>query len=697
MDRSSLIGTGSAPRTALALAAVRESLFQQITDNGVLWLTGRLRMMLAVLDDTLFELAVNSASGREENSYFDAMRQMRARREEFLNACAREFGERIAGALNRRRGPDESGGPDTLDHLDLPQEEAVALHTMCMRAAELHAAPLSNLCRLLDGLISSARFSLVRAPFGPEQLCSSCRAAMRVVDVAPEARLVVLKIFERCVLHESDELYARCAGILVDAGVVASERPRAARRRTAPGEFAARTAACTDAGLQDLIAQAGPRRAALLRVPEGMQRGLPRVAVVEALAGLQCRLVSQSQPTPAGLRVLIAAEIEELIKRHGIALTELDEGAIALVSRLFETMLDDRRLAQPIRALIGRLELPFVRFALQDRAVFSHCDHPLRRLLNRIARLSRGWAPAADGSPDPLFERIAALVDTLASRYDAGLSLVEELLRDLNAFAEREEYRVRLTQRRVEEAENGKAMMSAARSAVEDLLESYLGPLPMPAIAVDFMREGWERVLQLAYLRGGPGSEDWRAAVHDLAEFVSLWSGQAFDLPEELAGRFREALSRAGCDALWIEVLLQGIEEALASWDAPEPPTVPVLTDTVASEGVARADARLDESPALRRVDRIATGTWFAFSRGGDTQWGRLAARLKGTGRLLFVDHCGRKIASHAREEFAAMLDTGDAEPVDDRELFDTALDALHAGLGGQPRVRTAGSQGLRS
>lgn len=694
MNSSSLIGTGSATRTGLKLAAARESLFQQVTDNGVLWLTGRLRVMLAALDDTLFELAVNSASGKQENIYFDAMRQMRARREEFLSACARAFGERIAAALSRRRGSDEAGGPD---QLDLPQEEAVALHTMSMRAAEMHAAALSNLCRLLDGLISSARFSLVRAPFGPEQLCSSCRVAMRVVDVAPEARLVLLKIFERCVLHESDELYARCAGILVDAGVVAFERSPAVPRRTVPGELFGCKSMGMDADLRDLIARAGPRRAVLFRVSEGMRRDLPRAAVVEALARLQCRLVSQSQPTPAGLRVLMVAEIEELMQRHGAALTELDEGAIALVSLLFETMLDDRRLSQPIRALIGRLELPFVRFALEDRAVFSRSDHPLRRLLNRIGRMSRGWAPAADRSPDPLFERIAAVVDTLVSRYEAGLSLVEELLRDLHSFAEREEYRVRLTQRRVEEAEHGKAMMTAARSAVEDLLESYLGPLPLPDVAVDFMREGWERVLQLAYLRGGPGGEDWRAAVHDLAQFVSLWSGQSYDLPEELAGRFREALSHAGCDALWIEVLLQGIEEALANWDAPEPPAVPVVTDTVAWEGVAIADARLDESPALRRVDRIATGAWFEFSRGGDTQWGRLATRLKGSGSLLFVDHCGRKIASHTRDEFAAMLDTGDVELVDDRELFDAALDALHAGPGGQPRALAGALQELRS
>ena len=66
-------------------------------------------------------------------------------------------------------------------------------------------------------------------------------------------------------------------------------------------------------------------------------------------------------------------------------LAQADDDVVNFVGMLFDYILNDRNLAIPMKALIGRLQLPIVRLAIIDRSFFGKSGHPARQLLNELS------------------------------------------------------------------------------------------------------------------------------------------------------------------------------------------------------------------------------------------------------------------------------------------------------------------------
>src|SRR5690625_7872639 len=92
--------------------------------------------------------------------------------------------------------------------------------------------------------------------------------------------------------------------------------------------------------------------------------------------------------------------------------------ALRLVSLLFQFILEDRNLPAPIKCLLVRLQIPVLRLALQDKAVFNRSGHPARRLLNEVANASLGWVPEGAPEQDPFYQRIEGLVNRILDEFD---------------------------------------------------------------------------------------------------------------------------------------------------------------------------------------------------------------------------------------------------------------------------------------
>ena len=60
-----------------------------------------------------------------------------------------------------------------------------------------------------------------------------------------------------------------------------------------------------------------------------------------------------------------------------------DEDTVNLVGMLFDYILNDRNLAIPMKALIGRLQIPMLKVAILDKTFFSRTSHPARQLVER--------------------------------------------------------------------------------------------------------------------------------------------------------------------------------------------------------------------------------------------------------------------------------------------------------------------------
>lgn len=85
---------------------------------------------------------------------------------------------------------------------------------------------------------------------------------------------------------------------------------------------------------------------------------------------------------------------------------------------------------------------------------------------------------------------------------------------------------------------------------------------------------------------------------------------------------------------------------------------------------------------ALERIDRLQVGGWVEFHQGGGKVLRcRLAAIIRATGKYIFVNRAGVKVADNNREGLARAFQRGEFNVLDEGRLFDRALESVIGNL----------------
>lgn len=83
----------------------------------------------------------------------------------------------------------------------------------------------------------------------------------------------------------------------------------------------------------------------------------------------------------------------------------------------------------------------------------------------------------------------------------------------------------------------------------------------------------------------------------------------------------------------------------------------------------------------FKKVDELTTSSWINLVQGDETVKCRLATVLKSSGKYVFVNRAGVKVAEYKRKPLAAALKKGQMVPVQEGQLFDRALQSLIGNL----------------
>ncbi|MCB1747715.1 MAG: DUF1631 family protein [Gammaproteobacteria bacterium] len=163
----------------------------------------------------------------------------------------------------------------------------------------------------------------------------------------------------------------------------------------------------------------------------------------------------------------IKARIAAVLGAAGIPPRELGSGAsdaMEVVAGLFGTLLHDAMVARGARQHLTRLQPAVHRAAIQDEDFFADDEHPVRRVLERIARLRDG---KSEGHATRQAQ-VRELVGRANSEFDNDLGLFDELARELDDIlaAQEDEYRAQVAdvvescerQQRVLEARRGESL-----------------------------------------------------------------------------------------------------------------------------------------------------------------------------------------------------------------------------------------------
>jgi len=622
-------------------------------------------------------------------------------------------------------------------------EESLATDSLANAIRNACIEELFGLDQRMGLLIDDPELTRGVNPLGPEVISESLMAALNDQDAALKTRLLMATQLSKHLPEPIGEIYQDINRRLARQNVLPTIRTsvrRAASDRQ-PGQQIGAEGSDVFAMLRQLMAMGGGLSAGPMAGASILGPALPG----EAATGMAALRSDQIMPTLNRLQRGRAAEFEQAGLDHAVldaidqgrgqvnvlhglrnsrmagTMTAMDTMTLDIVAMVFDYVLDDTRIPDAIKALIGRLQIPVLKVAMLDKTFFSQKSHPARKLLDALAEAAIGW-DAGEGHEGGLYRKIEELVAAILDQFDDRIEVFAEALEQLNAFLAEERRAAAAAMAPSVQAVKNIEQAAASRRVAHDEVQSSLLGHPVPSAIGAFLTGPWQRMLADIHYKAGEDSAAWKGALETMADLI--WSVAAkVDRDERkrlvtmlpsLLRRLDEAvgylgLDQQGRDAFFTSLVkchaeavkdgrLEG--EAIPLFDVPAAVEMdlPELNDPVGFEPVAAAVEAAAEVPALieelaaateenivgeapdtaAELGRLKRGCWIEYQQDdGASVRAKLSWVSPLKGLYLFTNRLGQRAISINAEGLAAKLRAGEARILNAAPLMDCAVGSL--------------------
>lgn len=729
------------------------------------------------VDDALFHLAERAESNATQVQFFDGMREVRKKRQLverlFQEQLSQIFNDFAAGRLKPVRPEVTTSSAQGLSLVDdLELEDSLAVSSMVAKAENRLNRSLHLVNQRLSVINGGTPVEDASNPIGPAPLCQAFRVAVREFELEVQVKLIIYKLYDRYVMSGLEPLYDEVNAELIRAGVLpqirhqlpGSARARgpgvaqgpAARGGPAPAEpsgnpqggYADETYDSVSAELQAELYNtlrgllANRRHASDYAGEPGTMPatgGVPNLSPTDLLSALS---ILQSQSIQAQAQAQVQADtvadtamavrqlkqelLDQAHRLGGAATSEhhvssADEDTIDLVGMLFEFILQDRNLPEPIQALIGRLQIPYLKIAILDKHLFAQKAHPARRLLDAMAEAGKSWSAESDVD-NKLRDKIKQVVETILNDFDDDLAVVEHELAGFEQFVHQNKRRAELAEQRAAEVTRGREKLhTARRNAAREIL-GRIGDRQLPPVIHNVLSRPWANYLVLTDLRHGNESAEWKGALQFADEFI--WSSlpkqtdtdkaRLRALLPKLEKSLKHGLSTVAFHEGDVRALMQELtdfyQRLLSGEELELKSAQEVIAENAASESTSGTEAGsttpdtavVNQSPveeivltsgtiepepveSLQEEDEhvlaaknLKVGNWVEFIEAdGNRERAKLSWISPITSKYLFVNRRGLKVCDKSVAALAVELRRGSAVLLEEVPLFDRALDAI--------------------
>lgn len=727
-------------------------------------LAEHLSAVFGQVDDTLFECAEKAENNRLQTLFFDSMRDIRKLRPQlernYHQSIAQNFSDFLEGKLKPQ------GEPTALDaeQLSLVQneeyEESLQVTNMVSRVRAHSARGLFALEQRLALLNNGHKLGEDSNPFGPQAIADAFRSALAPHPLPLRIKIILYMLFDRHVMEGLDSLYEMLNQRLIAAGILPnlkytpqrslnnSERPAEPAVPAASSAPARAPGGNTPANLAGQ-AKGQPMAAVDLNAPpsadptqlfggltallsEHRERDLhaplpggarsiasfaPRTAtstysaneLLDALNRLQqqsANSLTQRLHNPQPVEEL-KADLQQQLETHSALpgqqkLSDQEADVIDLVGMLFDFILDDENLPDTCKTALSHLHTPYLKVALQDKALFTQHHHPARRLLNTMAQA--GVLYGSEGDERGLLAKMQWVVERVIHGFVGDLQLFDSLLEEFNEFVATLKHKVELRERRAVEAAKGRDKLLGARQLAVEVITKAVHERELPTIIRNFLELTWADVLVFVLLRHGERSTEWQRA-GEVAELLA-WSGTPLDAEgrtrlqsqrvslldelrkglELLGGYHEDGVRRLLQDIVACQHAVQAQQPQLAAQIKPQLPESPLGAmlgeDAALAEPIKPNGTLSPRTQALvKELQQIEFGTWFEFVQGEDVRTLKLSWFSPTTHNYMFVDHSGQRVAIKPIRQLASEMEQGLARivsPERSSPLVDRALGAIY-------------------
>ncbi len=300
-----------------------------------------------------------------------------------------------------------------------------------------------------------------------------------------------------------------------------------------------------------------------------------------------------------------------------------------------------------------------------------------------------------------------SIVEQLLHEFDDDMGIFDRLLVDLQQFQDSNKRRSELAEQRVAESTRGREKLELARRVAAREIIDRIGTRKLPPLVHGVLARAWANHLVLTALRQGEASPEFRAALHFVDDFIASTqpvndAESRQQLRQMLPGierALRVGLANVAFQEGDIERLLAQLhayyrQQLGEKVDPAEIATVgedaailaipdsiqPVVDNAAASDdGLdSEAVAVSPDSPEWQQVQALQPGTWLEFCLADEAMTrAKLSWISPMSGRYLFVNRRGLKVAAYSPQELAVLIADGHARVLAANALFDRAMTAI--------------------
>lgn len=376
------------------------------------------------------------------------------------------------------------------------------------------------------------------------------------------------------------------------------------------------------------------------------------------------------------------------------SLTQLDENTIELLAKIFDYVFLEQNIPADMKRLIGQLQIPLLKAALNDKKFFITEDHPARRLIDTLARSGMAW-DQDKGRDDPLYKMIEQIVERVQTDFDQQIGLFSDEVANLESFLATEEKASEsaLAEPIAEALRQEK--MSQAQEAAENDVAMRVVTGEVAGFVEVFLEAHWTRILTLAHSVADKKPEVLAKALAVMDDLI--WSVKPKNSPEQRKELITKLPSILSLVNAWLNAIKWNDPERVAFFSnlaerhaaivriqSELSPRHQVETAVNIAQKASehrmnkrfRQDRDVPHDQFTQKVEGLEQGSWVDFVRSNGTSAKfRLAWLSPQRSRFIFTNRQGLDPFSFTAEELAQSLRDQKATiiPVDsviDRALF---------------------------
>ena len=553
----------------------------------------------------------------------------------------------------------------------------------------------------------------------PRHICEAFQQALSHVELSNRNKLMVYKLFDQQVCSQLDDLYQTLNKLLIDENILPQiklEKPAVCQSDSGSPEQSQAPADDLPAATGGVNGQNFTHReisrvacqfingeaiaqgpgipasfsASAMETAGNNNHYYDRRDVLRALSNLQANFIQHNEVTEfVDAETFKRALMIDMGSRHGGTLTrrvnQIDEKTIDFIEMLFEVILEDSSISEPVTNLLLRLQIPVIKIAMLDQQLFSSSEHPARQVLNLIARVGRG----IDERSDEIYGRLEHIIDHLLEEFDVDIISFQLAVDQLNEL-------IRGEQRITEENEKHtrkQVLQQHARQTVLNELQHLMASRTLPKAVYPLVLKHWSTLMFHRYIRHGKASEEWNQAVSLLKQLLnslqviggkSQWS-QLSASRFTLITNIKEALYDTHQDKVKIDQALDALANTYenmlehSAYGPDDSDTFDALPE-VEAEPMTASPLEQQQKQAREKIARlpgeVRPGTWFLVFDGPERprRHLKLSVILMAEAKLIFVDRLGIKVLEKDAATFAEDLQSGRSTAITEHPLFDHAL-----------------------